>query len=394
MDETQFAQRFKSTDKFSFMSLNVQSLPAKYTELYESISFLNNNHCAPDIICLQETWKVQDSALFSLPCYHLPIIKQRNSCNGGGVGLYIKNNLQFNVLPENSVFVDRVFESIFTEVWIKDNQKIIVGSIYRPNTAHPTLSSSEQFTQFMELFSNVLNDLAGRNCKIYIFGDFNLDVLKYRSIRNVADYVDLLFSFGFLQVMLKPTRCTTHSASLIDHIVTNSNSCSHESVLLISKLSDHFPIIYFSDSNKPLRKNKFTEFRDFSDTNFLRFNEALRNVDWNDLYDFENVEHAYSVFSDRFFFFYNLYFPVQQKIINKNNTGVNPWMTKGLLVSRLHKIALCKSMHVNPTPDHVTLFKAYRNTYNKILKLSKKLYFQSQLKRYQTDLKKNLAVTT
>jgi hypothetical protein len=288
---------------------------------------------------------VEDPSFFSLPNYHVPFIKQRSNCNGGGAGLYIKNNLQFNILPENSVFVDRVFESVFSEVWIKDNQKIIVGSIYRPSTAHPTLSSSEQFSQFIDLFSNVLNDLADKKCKIYIFGDFNLDVLKYRTIKNVAEYVDLIFSFGFLQIMLKPTRCTTHSASLIDHILTNSNSRVHESVLLISKLSDHFPIIYFSDKNKPTRKKRVTEFRDFSEPNFTRFGETLRNINWNDLYEYDNVEHAYSVFSDRFFFFYNLYFPVQRRAVNRNNTGINPWMTKGLLVSRLKKIAICKSMY-------------------------------------------------
>jgi Endonuclease-reverse transcriptase len=260
------------------------------------------------------------------------------------VGFYFKNHLQFNVLPENSIFVDRVFESIFSEVWLSNNQKIIVGSIYRPNTAHPTLSSSDQFNQFMELFSNILNDLSEKNCKIYIFGDFNLDALKYRIIKQVSEYVDLLFSFGFLQIVLKPTRCTPHSATLIDHVLTNSDSSIHETVLLVSKLSDHFPIVYFINSCKPKYTPKFIEFKDFSERNYTRFSEAIRNVNWEDLYLIEDVQEAFAIFSDRFFFFYNLYFPTQRKPINKNIMSVNPWMTRGLLTSRLKKYLYVKPL--------------------------------------------------
>ncbi len=36
-----------------FLSLNVQSLPAKFNELEELITFLKNNRCEPDFICLQ-----------------------------------------------------------------------------------------------------------------------------------------------------------------------------------------------------------------------------------------------------------------------------------------------------------------------------------------------------
>jgi hypothetical protein len=120
LDESQFIQRYKDTNKFSFKSLNLQSLAAKYNDFSELINSLNVNHCSPDIICLQETWKCVDSNLFSLPNYHLPIIKQRTSANGGGVELYIKDNLQYNILHENSVFVDRVWNpnSVFVDrVW-------------------------------------------------------------------------------------------------------------------------------------------------------------------------------------------------------------------------------------------------------------------------------------
>jgi hypothetical protein len=39
------------------MSLNLQSLPAKYNDFSELNNSFNVNHCSPDIFCLQETWK-------------------------------------------------------------------------------------------------------------------------------------------------------------------------------------------------------------------------------------------------------------------------------------------------------------------------------------------------
>ncbi len=46
---------------------------------------------------------------------------------------------------------------------------------------------------------------------VYILGDLNLDLLKYNESNIVKNYVDMLFSFGFLQLILKPTRCTPNS---------------------------------------------------------------------------------------------------------------------------------------------------------------------------------------
>ncbi len=77
-----------------------------------------------------------------------------------------------------------------------------------------------------------------------MFSDFNLDALHYNTNNNVTDYINLLFSYGLLQIITKPTRVTLNSATLIDHLITNSNSNSFETVILTSKLSDHFPIVF------------------------------------------------------------------------------------------------------------------------------------------------------
>ncbi len=79
-------------------SLNVQSLLSKYKDLKELISYLGSNQCSPDVIFLQETWKIVDSAYFSLPNYSPLCLKSRKNRQGGGVGLYFKNGLQDKIL--------------------------------------------------------------------------------------------------------------------------------------------------------------------------------------------------------------------------------------------------------------------------------------------------------
>ena len=101
--------------------------------------------------------------------------------------------------------------------------------MYRPGTKHPTLSLSDQMSQFLDLLSNLCNNLTSQNQIFYILGDLNIDVLKYNSCNFTRDYVELLFSYGLLQVITKPTRCSLNSATLIDHVITNSQASSHDS---------------------------------------------------------------------------------------------------------------------------------------------------------------------
>ena len=51
--------------KFSILSLNIQSLPAKYDSLCSFINELSSSNHNPDIICLQEVWNVQDANMFN-----------------------------------------------------------------------------------------------------------------------------------------------------------------------------------------------------------------------------------------------------------------------------------------------------------------------------------------
>jgi hypothetical protein len=338
LDEYTYSQNYANQNNFSILSLNIQSLPSKFAEFSEFVKFLLLSKSAPDIICLQELWQFPDSSIFNIDGYN-PIVYKliRNNVQGGGVGMYIKDGIKFNLLPALSVFVDRVFESLFVEIHPKNSKKIIVGTVYRPGSKHPNQSSSEQFNQFMDLLANICNEISILNSPVYIAGDINLDVLHYNDNDNVAEYIDLLFSFGLLQVVTKPTRVSCHSATLIDHVLTNVSTSEHKTVVITSKLSDHFPIIHFLNNFKQSKSQDFISSRDLSQNNIDRFCNNLANLDWSNVTDSNDPQSAYNFFCDTFLGLYDIHFPVQRKPFNRNFHGLEKWMSSGILTSRREK---------------------------------------------------------
>ena len=159
-------------------------------------------------------------------------------------------------------------------------------------------------------------------------------------------------------------------------------------MILVTKLSDHFPIFHFSNAKNVSAKKTKISYRDFSDVNTARFSESIRAISWNRITSIDNANNSFDEFSNIFHELYNLHFPLLQKKLNRNTHGFEPWMSRGILVSRLTKISLCKESVKNPRDQIINKFKTYRNLYNKVIKASKKMYFQSELIKHQSNLKK------
>ena len=133
-----------------------------------------------------------------------------------------------------------------------------------------------------------------------------------------SEYIDLLFSYGLLQTITKPTRCTANSATLIDHSIILPTNINCENLILVNKISDHFPILLFRHS--PEKKVKAKEFSscDFSDSNVNKFKQALQNFNWNFVEDNNDAQVAFCNFFNVFHNLYDLYFPFVVKKFNKN----------------------------------------------------------------------------
>lgn len=77
--------------------------------------------------------------------------------------------------------------------------------------------------------------ISTKNKTCNLRGDFNIDILKY----------DLTFSVDFLNTLCvhKPTRITKTTATLIHNIVTNFYVKPIISDVILTDISDHFPVL-------------------------------------------------------------------------------------------------------------------------------------------------------
>jgi len=170
------------------------------------------------------------------------------------------------------------------------------------------------------------------------------------------------------------------SASLIDHIFSNSNNMQFCTGSLISDVSDHFFTFICNGKNLPLKQQKSVTMRVFSQQNLLKFKEALANANWNPTLSSIDTNDAYDAFWHQYKQAFEQNFPLTKIKFNKNIHKINCHMSAGLLISRGTKIRLHKQSLANPTPLSINLYKQFRNLYNKTLRAAKILFIKSKLK--------------
>ena len=333
---------------------------------------------------MQELWQFPEKRDFSLAGYQPLFYKLRSGIvQGGRVGIFVKNGLNCSIDLNSSVFFDRIYESIVIELncpKLKKKTKII--SAYRPGTAHPTLNQAEQINQFLELLSNQFDSID--DCPTYLFSDLNLDLIKINNCPYVNNYIDLLFSHGFIQTITLPTRCTNSSATLIDHCITNVMSSKFTSYILTTKISDHFPVVVNLTLKKASSKPKSITSRNYSLNNVENFKRALGAETWENLYTCTDTQESYNIFSSKYYELFDLFFPLYKVKFNKNIHYKEKWFSQGLAVSRREKNRL------DNIAANIKKFKDFRNLYNKITKAAKKRYFEDELSKNKSNLKKNL----
>jgi len=77
------------------------------------------------------------------------------------------------------------------------------------------------------------------NTKVYILGNLSINVACSTS-SHVSDYINMLITNNFFQIISKPTRVTKTSSKIIDPIITNDIIRSLTPGVIRTALSDHY----------------------------------------------------------------------------------------------------------------------------------------------------------
>ena len=134
----------------------------------------------------------------------------QNDDGHGGVGICINEKSTYTKREDLAIFILHVFESIFFEVQDNQNKPIIVGVVYRPNSA-PRADVDMFISKIIEIQDKISNE----NKIAYVMGDYNINLLNFVTHPKTNDFVDNVISQGFILHITKPTRITSNSATLI-----------------------------------------------------------------------------------------------------------------------------------------------------------------------------------
>ena len=332
------------------------------------------------VLGLSETWlkDTSPSSLFTIDGYEL-ITNNRMNKKGGGVGFYISQSLNYDFL-QNFSRMSESLECIFIELTLPNKGNIIVGEIYRPPNSNPV--------DFIDVLHELLSDEYFDDKTCFIMGDFNLNLLNHNNNPTCQDFLNLMLSKSLIPLTRKPTRISDASSTLIDNIFVNSLFPNVTSGIIVSDLTDHFPVYALLSLSITKHQAFNSGFRYMSESNLNRLGERLRSVNWSTVYNQRDVNLSFDNFLNILSTNYNAVIPLH--IPNRSNYKKiprQPWITKSLLKSINKKNKLYFKYRKDPNPQNKLRYVRYRNILSSSLRLAKRMYFSKQFDKCKFDLK-------
>ena len=178
---------------------------------------------------------------------------------------------------------------------------------------------------------------------IIFAGDFNANLLNYKTDNHITNLANTLISLGQLPITTIPTRLTETTATLLDLFCVSNSGDNYKTGVIVTSIADHLPTYYIMEYNLP--KPKLTEtknFRIYSDENKETFRKKATEIDWLPLLNDNNPESAFEFFDKKMGQCFEEAFPLKTLKVNKKTCPLKPWITKAILISRQTKEKLLR----------------------------------------------------
>ena len=377
------------------LTLNIRSVIKNISQIRDNMAFYSKF----DIICLNEAMCNEDLLPFEgkelmLENFHQPIVQKpaRDSSRGGGLVVYLNKNLcnesdfkKMDELCDNNDYTCGEF--LFLEIVRTNNKNIIIGNTYRSpsNTANPQ--------NYVDNLEKKLNLLDKHKNKIIVFlGDTNLDLLKYDSDEAVRRYFDLLQEHGFAPLISRPTRITSHSATLIDHIFTNSCTSVTKSGIITTDVTDHLAPYanMIIDRHKQSKRNYnflSNNQRDFSEENLEKFKLEINEMDWNFIGEIHDANEKYAKFEEKYNEIYINCFPTKSRTNNQRKIE-QPWILPWLKCACDRKNNLYWKFVKDPSAENEQIYLKMKVFVAKHIRKAKAKFHADYFKRFSYDGRK------
>ena len=371
-------------ENLSFFHLNIASLQYHHEELQNFLAMLEFDF---SIIGITETkLRKRVKPIIDVKLNNYNIEHTTTESQNGGALLYISKSLNYKVRKDLVLYKARELETIFIEIINPKGKNIIVGCIYK----HPTMNTSEFNHYFLQ---NLLEKLSSENKNIVLMGDFNINLLKHESQVDISEFLEYMLSNCLTPHIIKPTRFTSHSKTLIDNIFsTFFHNCITGNITV--DISDHFaqflsiPLKY-KTTNPSTNLIQQRDYTNFDETQFI---SDLKRVNWQSILELnKNDPNASTVnFINKMNHLLDCHAPYKAISKTKAKNIPKPWITRGIMKSLKIKNCLYKKLSRAKDPLHRgTLkiqFRRYRNILNSLVSKSKNNYYRL----YFFENKKNI----
>jgi hypothetical protein len=322
---------------------------------------------------MSETWMKNNPHLLqyvSIPGYS-SLFRNRDVIRGGGVGVYIKNSINFKRRCDIEQ-IEPELEHIWVEISGRNkNSKLLLGVMYRSNRM-------QDFQTWIDKSENIISHL----CSVWdgllvITGDFNIDLLR-PDLPQVRQYMDMLESLNLHQHVEQPTRTTASSKTLIDHIISNiPNRVTHTGVLPCPTISDHdapyacinVRITRFEPRFKMIRSE-----RQFDEKAFL---EDVAALPLNLVYSVDDEDEKLEIFNNLLKSSIDRHAPLRKVKITRPPA---PWLNTGDI--RQLQAERNKLRHLAHETMEDSTWQAFREIRNKIktkIKQVKRSFYRKAL---------------
>lgn len=345
----------------SVLHLNVRSLFKHIDEILNTSDITSN-----DILCFSETWlnSSHPNHDILLPNFSLLRKDRGDDRRGGGLAIYIKNNIKFEALE---IQCPLLAEFMGVKIFSGMSSCNVVAGYIPPNEAHNSPKILESLFECNRYLTS---------SKTIIIGDFNVDWAQNKPVKTKM--VGVLEFYQFSQLMNSYTRVTSNSKTIIDLCFSNDALFCNPVVLELD-ISDHFAIKCNINLGKPVSVPNTTRKRDFRKFNESEFFNYAKYVNFYKASEISCAHQAADFLENVICNIVDQFAPY--RLFKPKNVQI-PWITKEIKYLAKQKRLLFRNYiksGAQKMSSEWSIYKSCRNKLANIIKAAKRQSYEQKL---------------
>jgi len=335
--------------------LNVRSIVAHFPQFKECV--LKDQY---DLVAISETWLSPSVSDAQIMLNGYSLVRRDRGGRGGGVAIYIKNSINFNLInTSNSI----------EQIWIAstlNHNKFVFGCVYRPQTCDVPF--------FLEELELSINKLSSKCDYLYCLGDCNIDILKYNAA--TIKFLSFLETLELNQLIESPTRIANNTETLIDVILASNTDNVVEAGVKTVHVADH-ELIYCKISVGRVQSDPiFRTYRSFKHFNHDLFLKDLDRIPFHFLFRMNNIDDKVNYLTSNILNLLNLHAPL---ITAKISKPYAPWLTENVQLLMTKRDRARARARRTEKPEHWEYYISLRNLTQTCKNNDKKAYVSTKI---------------